>query len=161
MSTAFESSWRNVLTAAEESGGGGAGYIFVSAGFGYPIVITEYRVSQNEKVQVLEAFKERIHAYAFGRAVGQAVIQAVSLENSASNPRHASFGSKFLAGWRDQLRALSAAKKGSLVSISGPGNNMVIRGISDNVSWNIVSTQSNLVSFSMNLLIVDSATGIS
>jgi hypothetical protein len=162
MPTAFESSWRNVLSAAEEAAGGASGYMFVStgSGFGYPIIITEYRVSQNEKVQVLEAFKERIHAYAFGRAVGQATISGMSLEHTGTNSKHRKFGSKFLASWRDRYRALAAAKRGALVAISGPGNNMVIRGVSDNVEYGLSSQQSNLLSFSMRILIVDSATGI-
>jgi len=159
MAIPFEDNWRNVL-AADEDGGDAKGYIAVDpAGFGFPIIITRYQVNLNEKTHVLEAFKQKIHAYAFGRAVGQAIIEGMSLENS-QNKAHSKFNSQMLAAYESKYRAFAAAKAGKLVKISGPGSGLAIAGVANGLQFQITGTQSNIIQFTLPLIIVDSTLGV-
>lgn len=161
MPTLFEDNWRNVLAASEgrEDRASAEGYIIVSPlGFGFPIIITQYMVNLGEKVHVLEAFKENVHVYAFGKAVGQAVIQGASLEGP-TNKEHTVFNSQLLNAYQTKLRALAAAKSGNLVEISGPGDNAVA-GVATGLQFQLEGQLSSVIRFTMNLILVDTAIGI-
>lgn len=154
----FEGGWQSVLPAKTD-GGPTTGMVRINpGGFTFPFIFTNYSVNLNEKIQVLETFKEFIHLYAFGKAAGQAQIQGQLLEGRG-NTRHSQLGPGLLSVYEKQLRALQLAKSGKLAIISGPGNT-IIKGVVNNLNYSITGATSNILTFTLNLIIVSSALGV-
>jgi hypothetical protein len=131
----YNDNFRTVSRAAL-SGSSAQAYFKVQGFPGYPVIISRFDYSSSEKVQVVEAFKEYIHLYAFGRAASQVQIQGHCLnigdDFSGSVPT-------LRQVYQDQLRAFKAAQGGGLISIVGPIG--VLKGVATSLSFGIAAGQ--------------------
>ena len=149
MGSLFDTSFRKVARAAL-AGSGAPGYFKVQGYPGYPVIISRFEYGASEKVQVVEAFKEYIHLYAFGRAASQVQIQGHCLnvgdDFSGSAPT-------LKSAYQNQLRAFKAAQGGGLISIVGPVG--VLKGVANSLAFNISSGQDSIINFGMSFIVLD------
>jgi len=144
----FGDNFRKAGRAAVSSG---EAYFRVAGLPGFPILITQFQYEAQENIQVVEAFKEFIHVYAFGRRHGTISIAGVSLnvgDNFAS--------AQALKGvYENQMRAFKVAQSGQMTTISGPLG--VLKGVATNLSFNIAGGADNIFNFQMGFIVVDSS----
>jgi hypothetical protein len=157
----YGDSFRNVLPAVQTGGNDQTGYIVIDGtliGGGFPIIVTQWQIALREKTHVLESFNEHVHAYAFGRGVGSAVIAGHSLESQSGNKTHGA-AKNLKSQYESQLRALAAARaSGGLIRVSGPGG-LTVSGVANSLEMSIGGAQSNILNFTMQFLILDSSLG--
>jgi hypothetical protein len=149
MAALYDDNFKHVARAAL-SGSSAQAYFKVQGYPGYPVIISRFEYSASEKVQVVEAFKEYIHLYSFGRAASQVQIQGYCLnigdDFSGSVP-------PLKTVYQQQLRAFKAAQGGGMVSIVGPIG--VLKGVAVNMSFSISSGQDSLMNFAMAFIVLD------
>ena len=125
------------------------GWIHVQ-GFNTPVIFTSYRINFNEKIQILNCFKEKIHAYAFGKDAGQAMVEGILLSFCGSPPFVAN-----LARAYDAIRAY----KGKLCTITSAGG-FTIRGIINSFALGLVANNDAVASFSLSMIVLSSVVGL-
>ena len=149
MGSLFNSSFKHVGRASL-AGSGAQAYFKVQGYPGYPVIISRFEYGASEKIQVVEAFNEYIHVYAFGRAASQVQIQGHCLnvgdDFQASAPVLKSV-------YQQELRAFKAAQNGGMISIAGPVG--VLKGIATNLSFAISAGQDGVINFGMNFVVLD------
>lgn len=140
---------------ASGGGGGNGGYIRISpGGLGFPVIFRQFSAQLQEKIQVLETFKEFIHIYAFGKGAGRATLSGSILSCGGGPPN----ANKVANAYQNSLRARALAKSGSLATISGPGS-FVVRGVIDSMSISIAAETHNMADFTLNMIIASSVSG--
>jgi len=117
---------------------------------GYPVIISRFEYGASEKIQVVEAFKEYIHLYAFGRAASQVQIQGHCLNIGDD---FAGSAVPLKAVYQLQLRAFKTAQQGGLIGIVGPIG--VLKGVAANLSFSIMGGQDGLLNFGMSFIVLD------
>ena len=149
MGSLYNDNFKHVSRAAL-IGSGAQGYFKVQGYPGYPVIITRFEYSASEKLQIVEAFKEYIHLYAYGRAASQVQIQGHCLnigdDFSGSVPSLKEI-------YQSQLRAFKVAQSGGLISIVGPVG--VLKGVAVNMSFGIAAGQDGVFNFSMGFVVLD------
>lgn len=149
MAALYDNNFRYVSRAAL-AGSNAPAYFKVQGYPGYPVIISRFEYAASEKVQVVEAFKEYIHLYAFGRAASQVQIQGHCL-NIGDDFSGSAVPLKSV--YQQQLRAFKAAQGGGMVSIVGPIG--VLKGVAVNMSFSISSGQDSILNFAMAFIVLD------
>ena len=139
-----------------------SGMISLSSGendiFTFPIIIESFSSDITEKVQIVEAFNEVVHFFAYGKGVGKVSISGCVFsidEKFLTN----SLNTGLISQYEKKLRAFKVAKDGKLILISGPGG-VVLKGAASHFTYNIHGRTNSMIQFNMTFLIVDSIMGI-
>ena len=157
--TLFSNSWRNTFGSKSSTQGASGMIRLRPTGLTFPVIFSGYQVAFNEKIQVLESFKDVTHVFAFGKAAGSATLSGHVLANGNSNPLQRKLKEKLFQVYDTKLRAFKAAKEGKLVMVSGPGN-MVIQGVVIGLSMDMSAQLESVANFVLNMVITTSAQGI-
>ena len=155
----FSGSWRNTFGARTSTERSSGVIRLRPTGLTFPVIFNSYRVILNEKVQVLESFKEVVHVFAFGKGAGQAVLTGFVLAHGTRNPSHRRLNSRLMRKYEKGLRAFKTAKAGRVVTISGPGD-MILRGVAVGLEISLSAETQGFASFSLRFILTSSAQGI-
>jgi len=146
----YENSYKAVLQVP----GKDTGVISVSAGgedIVFPVIFTNFNANFSEKIQVVSAFGEHIHIYAFGKNAGNASISGI-IGNQDAEFVFPGFKANYLDLY-ERVRAYSAASSGTLLKISGPGN-CAMKAIAQGTNFGLTGDSYSTINFSLNLIIV-------
>ena len=116
----------------------------------YPVVVTAYSLTKQEKIQIIESFADSFHIYPFGKKPDVLALAGHLLSETGD----ATAGKDIESPYVDKIRAFSSAKSGELVKVSGPGD-MMFTGIAENIRIDATSNTPALMSFNMTLREVD------
>jgi len=142
MADLFSGSQFSVLGARPDTG---SIAITGSASILFPVIFTEYRLSKREKVQIVEAFSEAVHLYAFGGGVDRLMLSGHILTDVSSG------GSLVVSPYDSGLRAFQAAKQGQLVVVTG-GGGTVFPGVVDSLEFGVSSAANNMSNFQLSMI---------
>ena len=116
----------------------------------YPIIITAYSLSKQEKIQIIEAFSDSFHIYPFGKKADVLILAGYLLSDINKNKEHGNANENIIVPYENKLRAFASAKSGDLVKVNGPGD-LTFTGIADTIRIDATADTPALMSFNMSL----------